>query len=335
MKQFGLVVSTVAVLVASELSAQTPAPASSPDAVVRISALAPGAPTTQFDVASVKPSGANTGPLPIAVPMILPPIGGRVTGSNLPLRILVRTAYDLNDNQIVGGPDWQMSDKFDIQATGTFSVDPKAMTKELQAALRALLAERFKFKAHAETRELPVSALVIARSDGRLGPDLKPSKSDCSKAGEEQAKMLQSLTSGDRTAAAAALLKGEPIKCSVMPRMPTAPTPGTLPMIGMHGDGQSTEVLVQLLKQLTGRMIVDKTGLTGLYDFDIQIDMQTMLAAASQLGVNLPIATTNLPPSDGPSLLTALQEQLGLKLDSQRSQVEVLVIDSVEKPTPN
>jgi uncharacterized protein (TIGR03435 family) len=312
------------------LSAQTPV---TPKALTTIPGAAADALKVTFEVASVKPSGENTGGLPIAVPMLVPQ-GGRVTGRNLPLRLLIRSAYDVNDNQIVGAPDWDMSDKFDIQATAKFSANPQTMSKELQAAIRGLLADRFKLKFHLETRDLSVSALVIARSDGRLGKDLKPSTSDCSKPNEEQAKQLESLTSGNQSAALA-ILKGEPVKCGVTPRMPTTPTPGTLPMIGMHGDGQSMEVLVQMLKQLTGRLIVDKTGLTGLYDFDIQIDMQTMLAAASNLGVNVPVAATNLPPSDGPSLLTALQEQLGLKLDSQRGPVEVIVIDSVEKPTPD
>jgi uncharacterized protein (TIGR03435 family) len=317
--------------VATGFSAQSPAPR--PAALVTIPGAASDALNTTFEVVSVKPSGENTGPLPVAVPMILPQ-GGRITGRNLPLGLLIRTAYDVNENQVVGAPDWNMSDKFDLQATATFSANPQIMGKELQAAIRALLADRFKLKFHLETRDLPVSVLVLNRSDGRLGPDLKPSTSDCSKGSEEQAKALQSLTSGDQ-AATLAILKGQPIKCSVTPRMPSAPTPGTAPMIGMHGDGQPMEVIVQLLKQFTGRLIVDKTGLTGLYDFDIQIDLATMLAAASSMGVNVPVPATNLPPSDGPSLLTALQEQLGLKLDSQRGPVEVLVIDAVEKPTPD
>lgn len=317
--------------VASGLAAQTPPAPQSP--LVPIPGAAVDALKVEFEVASVKPSGPNTGPLPVAIPTIVP-LGGRVTGRNLPLRILIRTAFDVNENQILGAPDWDMSDKFDIQATATMSSDPQVMTKELQAALRSLLADRFKLTFHVETRELPVSALVIARDDGRLGPDLKPSASDCSKGSEEQAKLLQSLSTGNTADAAAAILKGGPIKCAVMPRLPTTPpAPGTAPMITMHGDGQSPEILVQLLKQFTGRLVVDKTGLKGLYDFDLQVDIATLLATASQMGVNLPV--TNLPPSDGPALLTALQEQLGLKLDSQRGPVEVLVIDSVEKPTPD
>jgi uncharacterized protein (TIGR03435 family) len=327
------VVATLAgALILSALPLSAQAPVAPKAALATIPGAAPDALKATFEVASVKPSGENTGPLPVAVPMILPQ-GGRITGRNLPLRLLIRTAYDVNDNQIVGAPDWDMSDKFDLQATASFSSNPQTMGKELQAAIRALLADRFKLKFHLETRELPVSALVIARSDGRLGQDLKPSTSECSKPSEEQTKALESLSSGDPTAMLA-VMKGAPLKCTVTPRLPTAPTPGTLPMIGMHGDGQPMEVVVQLLKQFTGRLIVDKTGLTGLYDFDIQIDMQTMLAAASSLGVNVPVPA-NLPPSDGPSLLTALQEQLGLKLDSQRGPVEVIVIDSVEKPSPD
>ena len=329
-----VVIALVAALIALAGPGAAQSPATGKPTLLPIPGAAPDALTTRFEVASVKPSGENTGPMPIAIPVILPQ-GGRITGRNLPLRLLIRTAYDVNENQIVGAPDWDMSDKFDIQATASFSQNPQTMAKELQAAIRGLLADRFKLKFHIETRELPVSALVLSRSDGRLGKDLKPSTSDCSKPTEEQAKALQSLSSGDPSAALA-VLKGAPIKCSVTPRLPTAPpTPGTLPMIGMHGDGQSMEILVTLLKQLTGRLVVDKTGLTGLYDFDIQIDMQTMLAAASQFGVNLPVNQTNLPPSEGPSLLTALEEQLGLKLDSQRGPVEVIVIDSVARPTPD
>jgi len=94
--------------------------------------------------------------------------------------------------------------------------------------------------------------------------------------------------------------------------------------------------LTQFLTQVTGRMVHDKTGLTGLYDFELRFDPQVLMAMLPQLGLNIPsAATANLPPSDSPALLTALQEQLGLKLDSQKGPVEVLVIDSVEMPEPD
>ena len=81
-------------------------------------------------------------------------------------------------------------------------------------------------------------------------------------------------------------------------------------------------------------MVKDKTGLTGLYDWEIRFDLQVLMQMASQVGVNLPPGVA-LPPSDGPSLLTALREDLGLKLDSERGPVEVLVLDSAEMPEAN
>ena len=88
------------------------------------------------------------------------------------------------------------------------------------------------------------------------------------------------------------------------------------------------------LNQLALAMVTDKTGLTGLYDWEIKFDPQVLMQIASQVGVTLPPGV-NLPPSDSPSLLTALREDLGLKLDSQRGPVEVLVIDSAEMPEAN
>jgi uncharacterized protein (TIGR03435 family) len=94
--------------------------------------------------------------------------------------------------------------------------------------------------------------------------------------------------------------------------------------------------VTQFLTQITGRIVQDKTGLTGLYDFELKFDPQVLMAMLPQLGINVPAAATaNLPPSDSPALLDALPEQLGLKLDSQRGPVEVLVIDSAEMPQPD
>jgi uncharacterized protein (TIGR03435 family) len=76
----------------------------------------------------------------------------------------------------------------------------------------------------------------------------------------------------------------------------------------------------------------DKTGLTGRYDFAFRLDLQMVLAAAQKAGANIPAAAANIPQSDGSSLMTALNEQLGLKLESTRAPVDVVVIDSVEAP---
>jgi uncharacterized protein (TIGR03435 family) len=103
--------------------------------------------------------------------------------------------------------------------------------------------------------------------------------------------------------------------------------------MGMRGRGQPMQAITALLTQLTGRMVRDNTGLTGLYDWKIKFDPEIMLRAASQLG--LPVQGVTLPPSDSPSILTALREQLGLKLESDRGQVDVLVIDEAKEPTEN
>jgi uncharacterized protein (TIGR03435 family) len=295
------------------------------------SAFAQAAAPARFEVASVKPSDPNSSSTGLfgSIPSMRPQGAGGIAVSNMPLRLLVRLAYSgLQDFQIVGGPSWQMSSKFDITAKA-----PEGTTKgtqDLLPMMRTLLAERFKLKTHTENRDLPIYALMIARSDGKLGPDIKPSSSDCSNAAEAQ-KRAEELAKGGGAGLLSMLAKGETIPCMIMPAMnPSNPTGS----FGLRGNGQAMTGLTQFLTQITGRMVHDKTGLTGLYDFELRFDPQVLMAMLPQLGINMP-ATANLPASDSPALLTALQEQLGLKLDSQKGPVEVLVIDSVEMPEPD
>jgi uncharacterized protein (TIGR03435 family) len=275
-----------------------------------------------FEVASVKPSNPNpTSPLGM-IPMILPSANGRFSATNVPLRLLIRMAYGVHDFQIEGGPSWQMSQRFDITAKAEdgFTGGPQ----EIVPMVKTLLADRFKLKVHTETREMPVSALVIAREDGKLGPRLKPSTSDCSNAQAEAQKLADAIAKGGPGALAGMLPKpGEKRTCAVSPMIGAEG-------FGMRADGQPLTMIVQLLTQVTGRIVTDKTGLTGLYDWEIRFDPQALLQVASQAGVNLP--AVNLPASDSPSLLTALREDLGLKLESERGPVEVLVIDNAEMP---
>ena len=100
----------------------------------------------------------------------------------------------------------------------------------------------------------------------------------------------------------------------------------------MRGDGQEMKQFVEVLSQLTGRSVRDKTGLTGRYDFELKMDLQQVLALAQRMGANIPAAAANLPQSDGSSLMTALSD-LGLKLNSVRGPVDVVIIDSVEAPS--
>lgn len=98
----------------------------------------------------------------------------------------------------------------------------------------------------------------------------------------------------------------------------------------LRGDGQEMAQLVEILSQFTGRAVRDKTGLTGRYDFAMRLDLQMVLAVAQRMGASVPAAAANIPQADGSSLMTALGEQLGLKLESTRDGVTVVVIDSVE-----
>ena len=287
---------------------------------------APASPAT-FDVATIKPSNPDpSNPLGM-VPTVRPQAGGRLTITNLPLKMLIGFAYEMQDFRVDGGPPALMSAKFDIVAkassSGTLGM------KEMLPLVKNLLIERFKLKAHIEPREMRVYDLVIARSDGRLGPDLKPSKSDCSNAAELNATRAEAMAKGDLSAVLPKA--GEVFPCTMTPNVAGGPA-----NISVHGDGQSMEELIALLTQMSGRHIRDKTGLTGRYDFDMKLDLQTLLTMAQGMGVNVPAnAAANIPQSDGSSLMTALNEQLGLKLDSVRAPVDVLVIDSVEAPTPD
>src|SRR4029077_7597442 len=129
-----------------------------------------------FEVASIKPSspGDPSNPLRI-IPMAAPQPGGRFRATNMPLWALIGTAWELPDFRIIGGNKELMNVKYDIIA----KADGTAMLgqKELRPLLKALLVERFRLKTHVESREMALSDLVLARGDGRLGPELKPTKS--------------------------------------------------------------------------------------------------------------------------------------------------------------
>jgi len=279
------------------------------------------APVVAFDVASVKPSNPNPDPAnPLSqIALMLPQPGGRLTATNTPLRMLIMAAFELKQEaQLTGGPPDLLAAKYDITAKAPVAF----IGKELPQLLRTLLADRFKLKTHTETRELPVYDLVLARSDGRLGPELKPSKSDCSKPDEVLAQQGAALAKGD-----VASFLGKPQPCSVS----TDPSGGPLNLM-MRGDGQEMRQIVEMLAQFTGRPVRDKTGLTGRYDFAMKLDLQMVLGLAQKMGANIPAAAANIPQSDGSSLMTTLNEQLGLKLDSTKDAATVVVIDSVEAP---
>jgi len=274
-------------LSASGLRAQVPAPPSpSPP------------PEAAFDVASVKVNNAG-GPSSVrAAP------NGTLIVTNNTLRNIVRNAYGITNAQIVGGPEWFDADHFDINAKAATAFNqPQGM-----AMLRALLADRFKLAAHMETRELPIYALMLARPDARLGPQMKRSDVDC------QA-LIAAVQAGGRMPAAG---PNGALPCGLRV------LPGTI-----TGSAVAMEQLARNLVGGVGRIVVDKTGLAGFYDLDVTFSMDSGLTPTP------PPPGQQAPPVDpaAPSLFTALQEQLGLKLDPQRGPVEVLVIDRAERPS--
>ena len=258
-----------------------------------------------FEVASVKPGNPDAAG-PLGLPMILAPGGGRFTASNATLRDLVLRAYELFDAELVGGPDWQRSRRFDMQAKAE---DPVGGMTAMLPMLKTLLADRFKLKVHTETRQMSVYALVVARDDGKLGESIKRSSADCSDAEQELAK-----TSAKPGAVLGLLQKGQGLPCAIMP-VP-ARVAGSMTM---RANAASMAKLALFLTPATGRMVQDRTGLNGLYDWEMTYDR----------GGPPP------RPSDSPSLMIALQEQLGLKLESVRGPVEILVIDSATLPEPD
>jgi uncharacterized protein (TIGR03435 family) len=200
-----------------------------------VAAQTPSAPA--FDVASVKPSNPNPDPTnPLgSIALMLPQPGGRLRGTNMPLRMLIMAAYELKqDTQLSGGPPALLSAKYDITAQAAGGT---LVMKELPQLLRSLLADRFKLKAHTESRELPLYDLVLAHSDGRLGPELKPSQSDCSKVDQVAAEQGAALAKGD-----VGSFVGKPRPCSVS----TDPSGGPLNLL-MRGDGQEMKSLAEVL----------------------------------------------------------------------------------------
>ena len=256
-------------------------------AVVSSQVVKSDGPKPQFEVATVRPNNSGE---PNSSIRIQP--GGRLTGTNQTLRNLIRNAFNVQPYQMVGGPEWMESDRFDITAKAADAdLDAKGMMPGPQFMLRlqSLLEDRFKMVTHWETRDMPVYALVVA-TEGKLGPKLKPHTGDC-----------------DRAQAG-----GTPPKGACGTRAIITPTSGKVTGIGIN-----LETFARNLAGGAGRSVVDKTGLAGAYDLELEF------------------TPDQSPDTTGPSLFTAMQEQLGLKLDAQRAPVEVLVIDRLERPIPD
>jgi uncharacterized protein (TIGR03435 family) len=237
--------------------------------------------------------------------------GGRVNVTNLPVRFLITFAYQLAQFQLVGGPSWMATDRFDMVAKleGNPEFGPPGSGPDpIMRAMQTLLADRFKLKVHRETREMDIYALVMAKPGGAPGPGLKKSDIDC-------AEMARARRGQPPQGPPPIPAGGGPIPCAIM---------GGAGMIRFGGFPISQ--ITQMLGGQTGRMVLDRTGLTGNWEF--------VLTFAPE-GRGQPPPGVDAPPVDPtlPSIFTALQEQLGLKLEATKGPVEVLVIDGIDHPT--
>lgn len=238
--------------------------------------------------------------------------GGRLVASNSTLRELVMAAYDVRPFQLEGGPAWFGSERFDINATA----GAQAPRAEVMRMLRGLLADRFALKTRTVQRELPIYELRLARADGRLGSQLRPSSRDC--AGVIESPAVMDLVP----------LEGALAGCAgrTMTKADAAGVVRTWIRPGLR-----MRTFAAMLTAPAGRVVVDRTGLDGTFDLEFSWSPG---AAVVTFADGAPPVTTSAP-ADGLSLLGAVQSQLGLKLEPARGLVDVLVIESARRPQPD
>lgn len=277
------------------------------------SALPPADPKAAFEVASIRAYDPSTG---VVLMRSLP---GRFEATGVTVRLLLRQALGAQEYQLVGGPNWVNTERFAITA----KTPDGSLSSATRAMLLNLLRDRFKLAIHSEVREVPAYNLVLARQDRRLGPTLRPSSSDCQ-----------------------AILRAR-ADAPPQDKVPLPGTPGGPPLFdpdnpqcgsgrsgpGILGGGgvELAQLALSLMQHTGGRPVIDKTGLKGLYDFALKFRSDPALST-NPLGLPMPPVP---PPADlgTPDIFSALQEQLGLKLENARAPLEVTVIDRIERPT--
>ena len=229
--------------------------------------------------------------------MIAPQPGGRLLLRLTPER-LVSVAFRIQIDQVFNAPGWAKSDMYDILVKVRDGVAVNIDT--VGPIAREVAVDRFQFKTHDETRELPVYLLARARPNGALGARLTPAQMDCT-------------------------LRGGP----PVPRAPGEPAPAAASRCGLtqrpgiiNMGGFPIDALVRVLSSTVGRVVVNRTGLEGNWDLDLEYAPD--LSAGGAVGQSA--------ATDRPSIFAALQEQLGLKLEAGRTPVPVVAIDGIRRP---
>ncbi len=254
-----------------------------------------------LEVASITP---NTSETTARNGMRFQPKSGELQATGVTLAELLKFAYQrhfFDEREVTGGPHWVTSDRFDllVRVSGGHVFDTDGVPRKTLALLKALLVDRFKLKVREEDRERLVYALTTARTDGALGPKARQSNIDCG-----------------------AVMRGE------------RPAPGQGPSCGfktppgrLFANTFPMPAIASLLSRHLDRPVVDRTGLSG--SFDIELEAAEIKAAPDYKPGPSDLA---LPPAAGPTMLVALQEQLGLKLEPVMAAVTVIVIEQAERP---
>ena len=269
----------------------------------------------KYEVATIKPSSEEDG----RIRMMMTPDGAEFNG--VQVQMLLQQAFGVERDRIVGEPDWARSKRFDI-ATKVAPEDAPKLDKlkmeQRSAMLLPLLEERFGLKYHHENRELPMYALVLSKG----GPKLKTSTA--SGPADSRTRAAQGgLATPNEAGGRLSRERGSP----GMMRM----SPGSL-----EASGGTTDFLAHALSNMVGRTVVNNTGLTGNYDYTLKWtpDEGSMPRMDPARGGPPPQGDAPVDPN-GPTLFTALEEQLGLKLQSEKGKVDVIVIDHIDLPTEN
>jgi uncharacterized protein (TIGR03435 family) len=275
----------------------------------------------------VKPTTAQGG-----FELATPP-GGRFVARNVTVRALIREAYGVHDSQIVGGPAWMDVARFEIHAV---AADRAASPRQRWQMLRTLLADRFGLRLRTESRQLPIYGLTRVRPTGAMGPRMRPAAVDCAArtaAGEtfDNSALFSPVTCGRRFGNGTIIARQIPVSAD-------------------HVPGPEKPSLIAFLSLFTDRPIVDRTGLTGVYDVDLEFRPEPG-AIRGLAGLGAPPPPPPPPPpgalppppgtpprvaaQDRPVLRTALEDQAGLRLVAQTGPVDVFTVVSLERPSPD
>ena len=266
----------------------------------------------KYDVATIKPTSASDG----RRMFMFSPDGISLTG--VPIQMLLTEAFHVEDDHIIGAPGWVKTNRYDVQAKVSPEDAPKLdklKFDERRSMLVPLLVERFNLKYHHETREMTGYALVVAKGGPKMKvSDVQPPPPDA---------------------------KPPDPGASPKPGDPGAQRPQQRRMLRFMGrghleaEGSDTQMLARVLSQQLGRTVTDKTGLKGLYDYTLQWTPDDAPPPAPGGASGGPPHSDSGTDAVGPSLFTAVQEQLGLKLESSKGMADVIVIDHIDLPSEN